>query len=184
VHASIRGVLVADAARIDALNALDEAIAVGIAATHAPARAQVLATGEDHSLRCDARAGSERCRAIAAEAVAARRALQPRRAALVMSELPGMKENVFRGTVTATRNRLEGLGSRLALVLRCRHERSWMEARLREALAAGCDLLLLIAGATVTGSPDVVPLPSSLPAARSSISACRSSRATCCCWRT
>ncbi|MCC7311476.1 MAG: NTP transferase domain-containing protein, partial [Sulfuritalea sp.] len=50
-----------------------------------------------------------------------------------------------------------GLGSRLALVLRCRHERGAYEATLREALAAGCDLLL-VAGATVTKDRlDVVP---------------------------
>jgi molybdenum cofactor cytidylyltransferase len=83
--------------------------------------------------------------------------LQPRRAALILGELPGMKENVFRGTVTATRNRLEGLGSRLALVLRCRHEKGEYAAKLREARAAGCDLLL-IAGATVTKDRlDTVP---------------------------
>ncbi|KAB2936114.1 MAG: NTP transferase domain-containing protein, partial [Rhodocyclaceae bacterium] len=76
---------------------------------------------------------------------------------LILGELPGMKENVFRGTVTATRNRLEGLGSRLALVLRCRHEKSEYEAKLREARAAGCDLLL-VAGATVTKDRlDTVP---------------------------
>ena len=83
--------------------------------------------------------------------------LKPRRAALIMGELPGMKENVFRGTVTATRNRLEALGSRLALVLRCAHDRRAVEAMLRQALAAGCDLVL-IAGATVTKDrQDVVP---------------------------
>ena len=54
-------------------------------------------------------------------------------------------------------NRLEGLGSRLALVLRCRHEKSEYESKLREALAAGCDLIL-IAGATVTKDRlDTVP---------------------------
>jgi molybdenum cofactor cytidylyltransferase len=102
-----------------------------------------------------------------------------------MGELPGMKENVFRGTVTATRNRLEGLGSRLALVLRCRHERGRLrKAKLREALAAGCDLLLM-AGATVTKDRlDTVPPRSSPSAAPSTTSACRSSRATCCCSRT
>ncbi|MBZ0125811.1 MAG: hypothetical protein K8F32_05520, partial [Rhodocyclaceae bacterium] len=45
VHASARGVLRVDAARIDALNALDEAIAVGTLPDYALARpAQVLAT--------------------------------------------------------------------------------------------------------------------------------------------
>jgi molybdenum cofactor cytidylyltransferase len=151
-------VLRVDAARSDALNQLDEAIAVGTLPDHALARhGQVLATVKIIPFAVT-REMVERCRAIAAGGPLLRLAgLQPRRAALIMGELPGMKENVFRGTVTATRNRLEGLGSRLALVLRCRHERGEYESKLREALAAGCDLQL-IAGATVTKDRlDVVP---------------------------
>ena len=158
VHAATRGVLRVDAARIDALNALDEAVAIGTLPDYALARpAQVLATVKIIPFAVT-RELVERCRAIAAGGPLLRLAeLQPRRAALIMGELPGMKENVFRGTVTATRNRLEGLGSRLALVLRCRHARGESEAKLREARAAGCDLLL-VAGATVTKDRlDVVP---------------------------
>jgi len=158
VHAATRGVLRVDAARIDALNALDEAVAIGTLPDYALARpAQVLATVKIIPFAVT-RELVERCRAIAAGGPLLRLAeLQPRRAALIMGELPGMKENVFRGTVTATRNRLEGLGSRLALVLRCRHARGEYEAKLREALAAGCDLLL-VAGATVTKDRlDTVP---------------------------
>ena len=158
VHASVRGVLRVDVACIDALNELDEAIAIGTLPDYALARqGQVLATVKIIPFAVT-RELVERCRAIAATGPLLRLApLQPRRAALIMGELPGMKENVFRGTVTATRNRLEGLGSRLALVLRCRHERNEYAAKLREALAAGCDLLL-VAGATVTKDRlDVVP---------------------------
>lgn len=158
VHASTRGVLQVDAARIDAINQLDEAIAIGTLPDHALARhGQVLATVKIIPFAVT-RELIERCRTIAAGGPLLQLAeLQPRRAALIMGELPGMKENVFRGIVTATRNRLEGLGSRLALVLRCRHERGAIQAKLHEALAAGCDLLL-VAGATVTKDRrDVVP---------------------------
>ena len=158
LHASARGVLRVDAARIDALNELDEAIAVGTLPDHALARhGQVLATVKIIPFAVT-RELVERCRAVAAGGPLLRvAALRTSRAALIMSELPGMKENVFRGTVTATRNRLEGLGSRLALVLRCAHDRSAIVAQLRQALAAGCDLLL-VAGATVTKDRrDVVP---------------------------
>ena len=158
VHAATRGVLQVDAARIDALNLLDEAVTVGTLPDYALARhGQVLATVKIIPFSVT-RELVERCRAIAAGGPLLQLAgLQPRRAALIMGELPGMRENIFRGTVTATRNRLEGLGSRLALVLRCRHARGDYEARLREALAAGCDLLL-VAGATVTKDRlDVVP---------------------------
>lgn len=158
VHASMRGVLRVDAARIDALNQLDEAVAIGTLPDHALARhGQVLATVKIIPFAVT-RELVERCRAVAAGGPLLRVAeLRASRAALIMSELPGMKENVFRGTVTATRNRLEGLGSRLALVLRCAHGRAAIVAQLRQALAAGCDLLL-VAGATVTKDRlDVVP---------------------------
>ncbi len=150
LHAATRGVLRVDAARIDALNALDEAVAVGTLPDYVLARpGQVLATVKIIPFAVS-EALVERCRALAAGGPLLQLApLKPLRAALILGELPGMKESVFRGTVTATRNRLEGLGSRLALVLRCRHAREEYAAKLREALAAGCELLL-IAGATVT----------------------------------
>lgn len=158
VHASTRGLVLVDAARIDALNLLDEAIAIGTLPQHALARrGQVVATVKIIPFAVT-RELVERCRAIAAAGPLLRVAeLRACRAALIMSELPGMKENVFRGTVTATRNRLEGLGSRLALVLRCAHQRSAIISQLRQALAAGCDMVL-VAGATVTKDRlDVVP---------------------------
>ncbi|MBM3391412.1 MAG: 4-diphosphocytidyl-2C-methyl-D-erythritol kinase [Betaproteobacteria bacterium] len=158
LHASVRGLVRVDAARLDALNLLDEAVAVGTLPDHALARyGQVVATvkiipfavGEDLVARC---------RTIAAAGpLLDVLPLRPVRAALIMSELPGMRENVFRGTVTATRNRLDALGGRLALVLRCAHEREAIAAQIRQALAAGCDLLL-VAGATVTKDRrDVAP---------------------------
>lgn len=158
LHASARGLVLVDGERIDRINLLDEAVAIGTLPPHALARrAQVIATVKIIPFAVPRRL-IEACREIASVGPLLRVAqLRPRRVALVMSELPGMKENVFRGTVTATRNRLEGLGSRLALVLRCAHERRTVEAMLRQALAAGCDLLL-VAGATVTKDrKDVVP---------------------------
>ncbi|MDR2240861.1 MAG: molybdopterin-binding/glycosyltransferase family 2 protein [Zoogloeaceae bacterium] len=158
VHARARGVLRVDAERIDALNMLDEAIAIGTLPDHALARpGQVLASVKIIPFAVG-RDLVERCRAAVSGAPPLRLApLRPRRAALIVGELPGMKENVFRATVAATRQRLDGLGSRLALTLRCRHEKNAYANKLGEARAAGCDLLL-VAGATVTKDRlDVVP---------------------------
>ncbi len=158
LHAATRGLVLVDAERIDRLNLLDEAVAIGTLPPHALVRrGQVLATVKIIPFAVPRRL-IEACRDVAAGGPPLRVAeLKSARAALVMSELPGMKENVFRGTVTATRNRLEGLGSRLALVLRCAHDQDAVAAMLRQARAAGCDLLL-VAGATVTKDrKDVVP---------------------------
>jgi molybdenum cofactor cytidylyltransferase len=158
LHAAVRGLVCVDAARIDALNLLDEAVAIGTLPDHALARpGQVIATVKIIPFAVSEKLVA-RCRALAAnEPLIEVKPLRPVRAALVMSELPGMRENVFRGTVTATRNRLDALGGRLALVLRCAHARDAIAAQIRQALAAGCDLLL-IAGATVTKDRrDVAP---------------------------
>ncbi|MCL4184121.1 MAG: molybdopterin-binding/glycosyltransferase family 2 protein [Burkholderiaceae bacterium] len=158
LHASTRGLVEVDAERIDSLNLLDEAIAIGTLPRHTPVReGQVIATVKIIPFAVPRRL-LEACREIASAGPLVRVAeFAPRRAALVMSERPGMKESAFRATVAATRARLEGLGSRLALVLRCPHERGAIEHMLRQALAAGCNLLL-VAGATVTKDRnDVVP---------------------------
>lgn len=158
VHATVRGVLRVEAATIDALNALDEAVAIGTLPDHALVRSgQVVATVKIIPFAVK-RTLIERCRALVAARPPLRIApLRPRRAALILGELPGMAEKVLQGTVGATRHRLEALGSRLALVLRCRHVRDEYVRRLAEARAAGCDLLL-VAGATVTKDrADTVP---------------------------
>jgi molybdenum cofactor cytidylyltransferase len=158
LHASARGLVEVDAERIDSLNLLDEAIAIGTLPRHTPVReGQVIATVKVIPFAVPRRL-IEACREIASGGPPVRVAeFAPRRVALVMSERPGMKEGAFRATVAATRARVEGLGSRLALVLRCAHERGAIEDMLRQALAAGCNLLL-VAGATVTKDRnDVVP---------------------------
>ncbi|CAI07278.1 NTP transferase domain-containing protein [Aromatoleum aromaticum] len=149
LHASLRGIVQVDRERIDRLNLLDEAVAIGTLPQHAVARAgQVVATVKIIPFAVPARL-IDACREIASAGPLLRVAeLKPHRVALILSELPGMKESVFAGTVAATRHRLDALGSRLALVLRCAHERAALEAMVRQALAAGCDLVL-VSGATV-----------------------------------
>lgn len=149
LHASVPGIVEVDVERIDRLNLLGEAVAIGTLPQHAVARAgQVIATVKIIPFAVPERVVNA-CREIAAAGPLVRVAeLKPHRVALIMSERPGMKENIFTGTVAATRHRVEGLGSRLALVLRCAHERVAIEAMLRQALAAGCDLVL-VSGATV-----------------------------------
>ncbi|MFZ5510980.1 MAG: NTP transferase domain-containing protein [Pseudomonadota bacterium] len=158
LHAHAAGVLLLDRERLDRLNLLDEAITVGTLPPHAVVRkGQVVATVKiiPFAVR---RGLIDAWRAIAASAPLLRVApFRPRRAALILSELPGMKDSVLRGTVGALRRRLEGLSSRLALELRGPHEVGALAALVRRARAAGCDLILL-SGATVTKDRgDVAP---------------------------
>lgn len=149
LHASARGLLLVEPALVDRLNSVDEGITVATLPQHAPVHCgQVVATVKIIPFGVP-RASIEACRQIVAEAAVLEVAPFRRcRAALVMSVHPGMSESLLRATVTATRHRLDVVGARLALVLRCAHERESIETRLRQVRAAGCDLVL-VSGATV-----------------------------------
>lgn len=158
VHAAARGLVLVDAGRIDTLNLVDESVTVGTLPRYAMARkGQVVATVKIIPFAVS-RQVLERCsQAVADGPPVAVAEFVPHRAALIMSELPGMKDSVFRATVTATRKRMDALGSRLAVERRGPHDRQWLAGQLRMALAAGCDLLL-VSGATVAKDRgDVVP---------------------------
>lgn len=173
LHASERGLLLVEPALVDCLNRVDEGITVATLPQHTAVRSgQVVATVKiiPFGVR---RASIEACRQIVAAAgplaaaaanppgggaappLSATAALplklapfRPCRAALIMSTHPGMSDNILETTLAATRHRLAVIGARLALVLRCAHERGAIEAMLRQARAAGCDLVL-VSGATI-----------------------------------
>ena len=158
VHAALRGVIEVDAACIDRLNLLDEAIAIGTLPPHVPVRSgQVLATVK--IIPCAVpRSLLDACRAIVAQSRPLNLAeLRPHRVALIMSALPGMSDKQVGGTLAATRARVEALGSRLALVMRCAHERDAIADLLRQALAAGCDLVLVNGASMTKDRLDTVP---------------------------
>lgn len=100
----------------------------------------------------------EQCCAIAEHAAAIAIApFVPHRVALILSETSHTKKRVLEQTADVTRARVEALGSQLALILHCNHEPADLQAVLAQALAAGCDLLL-VCGATVTMDvEDIVP---------------------------
>ena len=157
LHAGERGILVLDAAAIAGLNRIDEAITVATLPPWTPVRkGQVIATVKIIPLGVNRRVLDE-CRGAIATPPLAVAELVPHRAALILSELPGSKENAIAAATLASRQRLAALGSRLALELRCAHRPDALEDALRQALAAGCELIL-ISGASVTKDRrDVAP---------------------------
>ena len=156
LHAVGRGLFTLDPDAIHRINAVDEAIAVGTLPSLSPVRAgAVVATVKVIPLAVDG-AVVQRCVAEAASPLRVR-SYGSRRAALVVTEQGGEPSRQHASAVAASRRRIEELGSHLGLVLRCAHRRDAVAQALREALAAGCDLLL-IAGATVAKDRgDTVP---------------------------
>ncbi len=163
LHAICRGLLLVETDAIHALNRIDEALTVATLPPHAVVRAgQVLATVKTIPFGVPAGLMARYRRELAALPAAPLRVaeFQPRRAALIFTELPQQRSatpNAVNTTRAATRQRLEAFGSRLALELHCPHEPAAVAATLRQAQAAGCDLSL-VSGATVTADRlDVVP---------------------------
>jgi molybdenum cofactor cytidylyltransferase len=157
LYATEPGLLLVDRNCVDALNAVDESATLGTLPPFAPVTAdQRVATIKIIPF------------AVAAPVIARWRELaerpplrlapwRPRRAALILSESAATTPKLLAGTVTATRARLERLGSRLELELRCPHERSAIGQALAQALSSDCDLVL-ISGATVSKDRgDLVP---------------------------
>jgi|GEM_PF-100265 len=157
LHAGTRGVVVIDADCVQRVNRIDEAITVGTLPPWSVVRkGQVIATVKIIPLGVSRRL-VEACRLAIDVPPLAVAELLPHRAALISSELPGTKENAFAHATASTRQRLEALGSRLALEVRCQHRIDFLEDALRQSLAAGCDLILLFGATTTKDRNDVAP---------------------------
>ncbi|NMF97938.1 molybdopterin-binding protein [Aromatoleum toluolicum] len=158
LHALAAGVLRIDAERIHRMNLLDEAIAIGTLPPHAVVRpGQVVATVKIIPFAVPRRL-LDACRAIAAGAPPIAIAeLKPCRAALIQTELSGMKDSIFAATAKVTRERVEALGGRLTLALRGPHRRDALESMLHQALATGCELVMMCGATVAKDRNDIAP---------------------------
>jgi molybdenum cofactor cytidylyltransferase len=158
LYATQRGLVRIDAATIDRINAVDEAVTVATLPPLAAVRAgAVVATVKVIPLAVGGGV-LDACRAAVGRGDAVQLLpFQARRAALVVTEQPGEPARTYATAVTSSRRRLEELGSHLGLVQRCAHRSAAVTTALYEAKAAGCSLIL-IAGSTVPKDrADTVP---------------------------
>ena len=151
LHADAAGLLRVDAARIDEINGVDEALTVATLADLSIVSAGMMVAtikvipfavpGEMLDRAGDiVRLGAPPMR------------LHPFRrltVGLVLTQLPGLKESVTLGTIEATETRITALGGRLLPPLRSPHTADAIGAALGQLLAAGAQLLL-VAGASAT----------------------------------
>ncbi|MDR2838235.1 MAG: NTP transferase domain-containing protein, partial [Azonexus sp.] len=158
LYAQTPGVLVVDAAGVDRLNQISETITLATLPQHTGVRRnQRVASVKIIPFAVDPGCIEEWRRAVAAASPLALMPFRPCRAALIMGVAAHTSERLLAMTEAATRARLARLGSPLALTLRCAHDGAAMTDALRQALAAGCDLLLVM-GATISKDrADVVP---------------------------
>jgi molybdenum cofactor cytidylyltransferase len=154
LFAGAAGLARIDAAAIDAINAIDEAITIATLADHAPAEPRsMLATIKIIPFAAP-RAALERCLALAKNAVALA-PYAPKRAALIQTRLPGTKDSVLANTEAATRARLAALGATLARARICAHDETALADELRAS--ADCDPILVIGASAVVDRRDAIP---------------------------
>ncbi|MEZ5669138.1 MAG: molybdopterin-binding/glycosyltransferase family 2 protein [Alphaproteobacteria bacterium] len=155
-----RGLLLLDAARVDRINQLDEAITIAtLPAFDAVEPRRMAATVKIIPLAADG-AALQRAIAIAGEGGALARLARfvPTRAALIQTRIDGMKESILDNTVAVTRDRLAAADSSLIEPdLRCAHDAAALAAALDQALAAGPDIVLIAGASAIVDRRDTLP---------------------------
>ena len=156
--AEVPGLLQVDRDRLDAVNAVHEALTVGTLPDAAPVAArEMLATIKviPFAVAEDVLAEAER--------VARQRPLlrlhpfRPLRVGLVMTSLPGMKHSILAGTAEATAARVAGLTGTLLPPLECAHAEAPIAEALQTLMAQEADILLVAGASAVVDRRDVGP---------------------------
>jgi molybdenum cofactor cytidylyltransferase len=159
LHADADGVAVIDAAAIDALNAVDEAVTVATVPRFARVKAGEMAAtvkiitfgvSADAIAKCRA-AMQGRPPAIAAAP------FRPMTVGLVQTRLPGIKESVIDKTVDVTAARLRAIGATLAEEHRCDHAVKDVATALAALKQSGCDVALALGASAIADREDVIP---------------------------
>ncbi|GAC1343664.1 MAG: molybdopterin-binding/glycosyltransferase family 2 protein [Acetobacteraceae bacterium] len=151
------GLLRVDAAVIDTVNAVEEALTVGTLPDYAVVAArEMVATIKVIPFAVP---GAVLARAEAAARTGGLR-LHPFRAlrvGLVMTTLPGLKPSILAGTAEATEARVTGLTGTLLAPLECAHAEAPIAAAVRQLLEQGADIVLVAGASAVVDRRDVGP---------------------------
>jgi len=156
LFAEAAGLIIVDAAAIDRLNAIDEAITAATLPAH-----HVVAPGD--------MAATVKIIPFAAPLVALKRALaevgegavrvapfRPLRIGVVSTILPGVKPSVVAKTLRVLEERLAPAGGRIAQELRTPHEAEPL-AKALTPLAKTSDLVIIFGASAITDRRDVIP---------------------------
>jgi molybdenum cofactor cytidylyltransferase len=158
LHATARGLLVFDRARLDRLNLIDEAVTLGTLPGHAIVEPkQMVATVKIIPFAAP-REAVDACRKIATEGGPLIRvaAFQAKSVAMIQTRLPGLKESILDKTREVTEARLTALGCRLVRERRCAHVTGDLAAEIRDALGDS-DMVLIHGASAILDRRDVIP---------------------------
>jgi len=159
LRAEAPGLLRVDAAKIDRMNTIDEALTVGTLPDYTVvAQRDLIATIKviPFSVPGTVLAVAEALARQGGSPVL----LHPFRnltVGLVVTELPGLKDSVTEKTITATEQRITKLTGSLLPPVRCAHEEPAIARGLTDLIGAGADLLLIVGASAVVDRRDVGP---------------------------
>ncbi|GAB4374987.1 MAG: molybdopterin-binding/glycosyltransferase family 2 protein [Kiloniellaceae bacterium] len=154
-----RGVLVADPARIDAFNLVDEAVTLATLAPYDVVEPHQMAATIKIIPFAVSRAALDACLAVARDGppLLSVAPFAARRAGLVQTRLPGLKESILDKTRDVMDRRLASLGCPAAVERRCAHDTAAVAGELAARADAGCDILLMSGASAIVDRRDVLP---------------------------
>lgn len=158
IHADPRGVLVIDEARVHRFNLMDEAITFATLQPYAVVDPrEMVATVKIIPFAAPALA-VERARDMLQEGPLVRVApFRPWRCRLIQTALEGTSAKMLDKTVRVTADRVTRVGGELVGETRAAHRVDALVPAIREAQAAGFDMLLIAGASAITDRRDVLP---------------------------
>ncbi len=157
--AGVPGLLRVNAAAIDALNEVDEALTIGTLPDYSiVSPREMVATVKiiPFAVPGPAVALAEKMAAQSGTALEIH-PFRRLRVGLVMSELKGLKQSVLDGTVEATKARVERLTGTLLPPRRCTHDEAAIAESVTALITEGAQLILIAGASAVVDRRDVGP---------------------------
>jgi len=159
LYALSDGVAAVDAAAVEGLNAIDEAVTLATVAPFARvAKGQMVATVKIIPFAAPAQAVEASERLLRGGEPPVRiHPFTAHQAALISTILPGTKPSLLDKNRSAIAGRLTELGSTLVWERRVAHETGALAAAIAEVAAAGADPILVFGASAITDRRDVIP---------------------------
>ncbi|MDO8396674.1 MAG: molybdopterin-binding/glycosyltransferase family 2 protein [Bradyrhizobium sp.] len=157
LFAAKAGVLVVDRARVDRINAVDEAITFATLAAFKPVvEGEMIATVKIIPFGVE---GALRDAAVQAASGGGLRVApyQIKRVGIVSTLLPGLAPKVIEKTLRVTAERLAPAGATIMAERRVPHDEAALAASIRELLGLGAELVIVFGASAIADRRDVIP---------------------------
>jgi molybdenum cofactor cytidylyltransferase len=158
LYAREGGILRIDAAQIDAINEVDEAITLATLADYAAMEPDQMAATVKIIPFAAKRTALDACLAVARQKpVLSFHPFRPRKVALIQTELAANKPALLDKTVAVTNRRLAAMGGSDAVDLRAPHDPAALGEAIQRALGDGAGIVLVMGGSAIIDRRDVIP---------------------------